>query len=378
MDYTGLRPRSGLDQRRQTDVDRSRTVQALTALRAGLKQLPPKGPGNFLLATWNIREFGGKKFRGRIDDALYCIAECISRFDLVAVQEVRQDLVALKRVMRLLGRDWDYIYNDVSFADAGNGERLAFLFNRSRVRFTGLAGELVLPSKAATELVAQIARTPFLCGFQSGWAKFNLCTVHIYYGEGKKDDPKRIEEIDLTARLLADKAKSYINLESSADYSPENLVLLGDFNIFGREDATFQALTKNKFVIPEPLLRQTKGSNVAQDKFYDQIAFFKETRGIKAISAGVFDFYKYVFNDPALYKDLMPPKAAFNTWRTYQLSDHLIMWTEFDVDRTDDYLKSLAREHSGESGDRGGGAKTPAKKAVRKAAKKAKKKAPAE
>ncbi|ABD05170.1 endonuclease/exonuclease/phosphatase family [Rhodopseudomonas palustris HaA2] len=374
MDYTGLRPRSGAEQRRQTDADRARTVDSLTALRAGLRQLPPKGPGNFLLATWNIREFGGNKFRGRIDDALYCIAECISRFDLVAVQEVRQDLVALKRVMRLLGRDWDYIYTDVSFADAGNGERLAFVFNRSRVRFTGLAGELVLPSKAATELVAQIARTPFLCGFQSGWAKFNLCTVHIYYGEGKKDDPKRIEEIDLTAKLLADKAKSYVNLETSADYSPENLVLLGDFNIFGREDATFQALTENKFVIPEPLLRQTKGSNVAQDKFYDQIAFFKETRGIKAISAGVFDFYKYVFNDPKLYKDVMPPKAAFNTWRTYQMSDHLIMWTEFDVDKTDLYLKSLAREHSGETAA-GGAATTAKKKTTKKVAKKVAKKA---
>ncbi|WP_322514905.1 endonuclease/exonuclease/phosphatase family protein [Rhodopseudomonas palustris] len=374
MDYTGLRPRSGATERRQTNPDRARTVDALIALRAGLKQLPPKGPGNFLLATWNIRQFGGS---GRTDDALYCIAECISRFDLVAVQEVRQDLVALKRVMRLLGRDWDYIYTDVSFADGGNGERLAFLFNRSRVHFSGLAGELVLPSKAATEMVAQIARTPFICGFQSGWAKFNLCTVHIYYGKGKKDDPKRIEEIDLTAKLLAAKAKSYINLDSAADYSPENLVLLGDFNIFGREDATFQALTRNKFMIPEQLLRQTKGSNVAQDKFYDQIAFFKETRGIKEMSAGVFDFYKYVFNDPELYKDAMPAKAKFKDWRTYQMSDHLIMWTEFDVDKADVYLKSLAREHSGES-DAGGAKTTATKKTAKKPAKKAKKKTPAE
>jgi len=365
MDYTGLRPRSGADPRSLTNTDRSRTVGALTALRKGLKELPPKEPGNFLLATWNIREFGGAKFGGRIPDALYCIAECISRFDLVAVQEVRQDLVALKRVMRLLGRDWDYVYTDVSFADSGNGERLAFLFDRSRVHFTGLAGELVLPSKAATELVAQIARTPFICGFQSGWAKFNLCTVHIYYGEGKKDDPKRIEEIDLTAKLLADKAKSYINLDHSVDYSPENLVLLGDFNIFGREDATFQALTKNKFVIPEALLRQ-KGSNVAKDKFYDQIAFFKEARGIDCANAGVFDFYKYIFDDPALYAGAMPPKAAFNTWRTYQMSDHLIMWTEFGVDKTDAYLKTLAKAHSGETADRKAGATDKADKKVAK------------
>ena len=62
----------------------------------------------------------------------------------------------------------------------------------------------------------------------------------------------------------------------------------------------------------------------------------------------MFDFYKYVFNDPAPYAGVMPPKAAFNTWRTYQMSDHLIV-TEFGVDKTDAYLKTLAKAHSGET-----------------------------
>ena len=44
MDYTGLRPRSGADPRSLTNADRSRTVGALTALRKGLKELPPKVP----------------------------------------------------------------------------------------------------------------------------------------------------------------------------------------------------------------------------------------------------------------------------------------------------------------------------------------------
>jgi endonuclease/exonuclease/phosphatase family metal-dependent hydrolase len=339
MDYTGLR--------RLADGDRARIIKGLSPLRTGLNKVPAKGPGNFLLATWNIREFGGPKYGGRITDAFYYIAECINRFDLVAVQEVRQDLVALKQVMRILGKDWDYIFSDVSFADGGNGERLAFVFNRSRVHFTGLAGELVLPSKSATELMSQISRSPFICGFQAGWGKFNLCTVHIYYGTSKKDDPKRIDEINALAKFLAEKAKSYIRTENLIDYSPENLLLLGDFNIFGRDDATFLALTKNKFVIPEALLRQ-KGSNIPQDKLYDQIAFFKETHGIDMRSAGIFNFYNYVFNDPKNFSGtrVLPPKAKFNDWRTYQMSDHLIMWTEFDVDKTDVYLRSLAKQEA--------------------------------
>ncbi len=341
MDYTGLRPMS--------DIDRRRIIAGLSQLRTGLNDIPAKTAGNFLLATWNIREFGGGKFGGRISDAFYYIAECINRFDLVAVQEVRQDLLALKKVARLLGKDWDYIFSDVSFADGGNAERLAFLYNRSRVHFTGLAGELVLPGKSATKRMAQLARSPFICGFQAGWAKFNLCTVHIYYGTGKKDNPRRIDEIGALAKLLANKAKSYIQIDDPISYSPENLILLGDFNIFGREDATFKALTDNGFVIPKPLLRE-QGSNIAKDKFYDQIAFFGETRGIDASKAGVFDFYKYVFNDADAFEGttLLPPAAAFTMWRTYQMSDHLIMWTEFNVDKTDTYLKSLA-ESEGET-----------------------------
>lgn len=335
MDYTSLRP--------LPDDERIRIINGLSSLRTGLNAVPAKGPKNFLLATWNIREFGGTKF-SRVTDAFYYIAECINRFDLVAVQEVRQDLVALKQVMRILGKDWGYIFSDVSFADGGNGERLAFVYDRSRVHFTGLAGELVLPSKSATELMSQISRTPLLCGFQAGWAKFNLCTVHIYYGKAKREDPKRVDEINAAARFLAEKAKSYINIVDPIAYSPENLVLLGDFNIFDRTDATFDALTKNKFVVPEQLLK-LKGSNALETKFYDQIAFFKETRGIAIKDAGIFNFYKYVFNDAKVFSgtNLVPARTPFDTWRTFQMSDHLIMWTEFDVDKTDTYLKSLLR-----------------------------------
>ncbi|MEO1334510.1 MAG: hypothetical protein AAFV29_02665, partial [Myxococcota bacterium] len=31
----------------------------------------------------------------------------------------------------------------------------------------------------------------------------------------------------------------------------------------------------------------------------------------------------------------------YNTWRTFQMSDHLPMWVEIKVDFTNDYLNSL-------------------------------------
>jgi hypothetical protein len=60
-------------------------------------------PRNLLVATWNLRAFGGvtDKWRSEPDDSprrdlfdLRCIAEVISRFDIVAIEEAREDLSA--------------------------------------------------------------------------------------------------------------------------------------------------------------------------------------------------------------------------------------------------------------------------------------------
>jgi endonuclease/exonuclease/phosphatase family metal-dependent hydrolase len=329
------------------DNDRKDIVNSLLQLRKGLAAIPSKKPGHVLMATWNIREFGGSKHGGRSEEAYYCIAEILDRFDIIAVQEVRANLQALDRVMSLLGRDWDRIFTDVSYAQGGNQERIAFLWDRNKVRFTGLAGELVLPPTQSQQL-AQIARTPFICGFQAGWAKFNLCAVHIYYGKTAPDEPRRVEEIDQISQLLAGKAKDYIARDEKTrrTYSPENLVLLGDFNIFKKSDTTFKTLTKNGFVLPEALMKdELLGSNVARDKFYDQIVFFKEVRDIKNTAAGIFDFYEHVFSEKDAARFVaakkVADKAKFKDWRTYQMSDHLVMWTEFTVDKTDDYLQQL-------------------------------------
>ena len=360
MDYTPLR--RTLD---KTEVQR--ITSGLKELRAGFSnKVPAKGAGTLLLATWNIREFGGPKYGGRMQDARFFIAECINHFDLIAVQEVRSNLDELRRIMRLLGPHWDVIFTDVSYAQGGNSERLAFLFDKNQVSFTGLAGEIVLPP-SDSKLVAQVARTPFICGFQAGWAKFNLCTVHIYYGKGDQN-PRRVGEINATAAILAKKAKDYYtNVDRQIAYSPENLVLLGDFNIAKHSDKTFKALEANGFIIPEAL-QKLPGSNVAKDKFYDQIAFFKRTEGLTTRQAGVFDFYEYVYRDENAYAKQFKATNArnFKDWRTYQMSDHLIMWTQFDVDKTDTYLDEIA------NGPAADGSTSKKSKSKNKTAKKAK------
>ncbi len=411
------------------------------------------------IATWNIREFDTLKYGGRLTESLYYIAEIISHFDLVALQEVREDLGRLNAVIRILGKhDWSYIATDVTEGRPGNRERMVFVYNNHKVRFTNIAGEItlaerekitspyhnglhdpsglrlelppetglslpqeiktrksgdkvklsedlfidlpertkmMLPSgsrlllkkgmevmrddngvrvlpddlsapffcKDATLLFSddlveanalQFARTPFLVTFQSGWLKFILCTVHIYYGSGSEGLARRNQEIRRLTKFLAERAKN----ENDSD--AENFFfVLGDFNIVGKDHSTWESLHSNGFFVPPELQEIPEGSNVKRDKAYDQIAYWKRSAGmqkegvrIDVGNAGIFDFFKYVFragdNDPDKEDErcyagkVSETKLPYPTWRTYQMSDHLPMWLELRIDFSDDYLGGIA------------------------------------
>lgn len=344
-------------QRLRFDPNHARIIGGLLRLRAQLdREIGIRSRDKTLrLATWNIREFDSASYGSRTTDAYYYIAEIVSRFDLVAVQEVRRDLRALKTLMSHLGSDWEYLVTDTTEGTRGNNERLAFVYDRRKVRFTGIAAELVLPPIRRDGVLIpanQVARTPFTASFRSGWVSFELTTVHIIYGESTAVSPERVEEIGAVAQLLA--------ARGGKDGTSNNLVLLGDFNIFARGDATLLALIDAGWTIPKPL-QSVPGSNVAKDKFYDQIAVLSRAHQFHpAGPAGVFDYYESVFRDqdqeayiPDMgnaYETTSAGKARtetgkrthYRTWRTYQLSDHLPMWIDLKVDYSEEYLRGLA------------------------------------
>lgn len=322
-----------------------RTANGLLTLKSAFKDegVPERRRSSrLLLATWNIREFESGKYGPRQREALYYIAEIIDHFDIVALQEVRDDLSSLEKVMDILGGSWDYLLTDVTAGTQGNKERMAFVFDTRKVRFGGLAGEIVIPPVKKGVPSGQYARTPFMVGFRTGWFKFTICTTHIYYGESVKDDPQRIQEIRQLAKHLAQAVK-----EDNA--WAKNMILLGDFNIFGVEDETFKALTGPGFQIHPNLLGI--GSNVDQSKHFDQIAFVAPDLKDKLVdcNAGVFNFYKYVYreDDAKTYESDVPKTKTgkpgkFKDWRTYQMSDHLPMWIELRVDFSPEYLERIA------------------------------------
>lgn len=331
---------------------RKRTVAGLTRLRAGLAQAIPArtATDTLLLATWNIREFDSGKYGYRDDESYYYIAEILSRFDIIAIQEVRDSLYPLGRLKELLGSWWDYLVTDITLGDSGNSERMAYLYDTRKVNFTGLAAELVLPKKRGDENPPlQLARSPYIAGFRAGWAYLTLATVHIYYGKTVAVDERRLQEITALGKTLAEQAS---RLSVAKQYAPDaapapsNLIALGDFNIFNTNDVTMTALREAGFQVPEAL-KELPGSNVDKNKHYDQIAFHRDLVRLKPSgNAGVFDFYQHVYridDDEEEYAQdrAEKPGQSFKEWRTYRMSDHLPMWVEFGIDDTDGYLASL-------------------------------------
>jgi len=326
---------------------RQRVVNKLLLLRRQMDaQIPQKtNAATMLIATWNIREFGSN----RSVESLYYIAEILSRFDVVAIQEVSSDLTCLQKVLSILGSQWDYIVTDSTDGSAGGGERMAFVYDKAKITFKNVAGELVLPKEKLIGMELQFARTPFCVAFQAKWFKFKLATVHIYYGSSAGIDSRRLEEIDAVAAYLSNRSKK----------EDESYILLGDFNIVKTSDPTMAALEKNGFFIPDRI--KDHPTDLGQTKHYDQIAFhFKIDHKMTVFSegeqkSGAFNFTESVYtgDDMELYRKYFPEKNVqgkteaeiqkyyLSTWRTFEMSDHLPLWAELKIDFSDEYLETL-------------------------------------
>lgn len=289
--------------------------------------------GNLLIATWNIRSFGSltRKWTADADDSpkrdlrgLMAITEIVSRFDVVAIQEAKGDLRSLRDMMKLLGKDWAFLMTDVTLGSAGNSERFVYVFDRSRLRPSGLACELVVPQEWLNEigddaLNQQFSRTPYAVSFQAGNSTVILVTLHIDYGT---DSIGRIPELKAIARWMRDWANR------SSRWS-HNLIALGDFNIDRRGDQLWDAFTSTGLTVPSDLTKAPRTifadpEHPMKEKYYDQIAWFETAAGVPKLTipyrqSGFVDFLPFVYTDTDLSK----------TSISYRLSDHYPLWCEF-------------------------------------------------
>lgn len=286
---------------------------------------------NLLIATWNLKAFAsltdkwtatGHDSPKRDWRALWAITEIVSRFDVIALQEVKGDLKALRTMLKTLGPHWQFLMTDVTHGKAGNSERLAFLFDARRVMLSGLACELVVPDEVLGvgegAMQRQFARTPYAVGFRSGAETFVLVSLHVDYGSKPED---RYPELKAIAAWMDDWSRRMTEWE-------QNFLALGDFNIDRHGSLLWQAFASTGLYVPQDLetvprsIFATQACNL--DKFYDQIAWFqhggKRQLNMRYRSGGSFDFV------PFLYTETGMERAQLQ----HRVSDHYPLWAEFD------------------------------------------------
>ena len=89
--------------------------------------IPKANDENLIVATWNLTNFGLQK---RESSHLRLMAEIIKSFDVVAIQEVADDVTQLYELLTFLSGNWKVMYTDI----AGNYERLGYLYQENRVQ----------------------------------------------------------------------------------------------------------------------------------------------------------------------------------------------------------------------------------------------------
>ncbi len=348
----------------ENTTEKKRTIENILALRAGLRQnvTVKKADNNLLIASWNIKEFGHTT--QRLNESYYYIAEIVSAFDLVAVQEIKTGLKDLNILMRLLGPDWGYLINDITEGTAGNNERSGFIYNKKRVNFAGLAGEIVLSDKLTQNTtVKQLKRTPYITGFNAGWKTFAIINLHLQPGQTPANIAKRGEEVTLLLKAIQEKI-------SDGHFWNENLILSGDFNFYAgatKDDPTIEAIKNEGFKQVEGLIG--KDTNASETEAYDRLFMSSEneyfTLGKNAAgleNGDVFNPFDYVFKigEEATYssymiddytgdKDMTDPenqKSYFkHPWRKNQITDHFPIWFELIIDSSDHFLTTKKGEY---------------------------------
>lgn len=316
------------------DIPKS-LAQTLTVIREQIAKanIPPSALDETLkIATWNIRRFGAKD---RSKAAIHCIAEILNQFDLIAITELNNRLGDLSRTMKLLGPYWRVIYNDTIMDRQGNQERIGYLFDSRVVRFTGLAAEAdparqIDPTTGEALPAFTFWRAPFIASFQAGTFDFILVTAHTRWGSKAKDRLAPIKGIAQWIKAMT----------ANPQQRDKDIILMGDFNIPSMKPRSkyYRAITSGGLRVP-PGLEDVKTTTLSKGKRYDQILHYPQSTSNFTGNGGTVDFWDH----GRLWKTGFGHLSK--TRFTHQLSDHLPLWVEINVDTEQEALDQILNRY---------------------------------
>ena len=334
-------------------------IEALDA-HFDAREVPVSRDGRLLLATWNIANLGAQK---RPPRALPIISHILSRFDLIAVQEVNDNFKTFEKIVEGMHGDFDFVMSD----KAGNAERLAFIYRTGKVELDKLWGEVALNKNEYPKRTVDVHyrqggrdqvqtfrnhrfvpfdRNPHVGSFRVDKLGFVLANVHLYFGafQNSTTEKKRLKFARRVLEIFA--LSRWANRVSSGGNAwDRDIILLGDMNVpnIERNEATIKALKQFGWLSLDYVsnrsigtnatqLSHIGGSNLGNDKTYDQIAFAPTQLRGKVSTSGVFDFDNAVFKSKweEISTSMSHTKAIklFSRYVKFHISDHRPLWVE--------------------------------------------------
>ena len=306
------------------DFDPAAQITALQTYRDTKpgRKIPKKKNKKLLVGSWNIANLGAQE---RKPKHYKLLGEVCSWFDIVAIQECRDDLSGLRGIVNQMPAGYQLLFSDV----AGNDERMAFIYDSAKIERLEMAGEVaVAPASHRHVKLPGIEqkfrgfdRNPYVAAFRAGTFTFVLVNVHLYFGSDSTRSKNRRSLETYAVGRWAD-----LRRKSDTAYA-KDIIVLGDFNMPKAEpgDPIYEALTDRGLAVPDHSSKIATSISTANE--YDQLAFFPgETGNDFTGKMGVFDFDGAVF--PDLYGQ---SEENFKAYLRYYLSDHRPIWAQFKI-----------------------------------------------
>ncbi len=286
--------------------DDTQQIQAIE-----IHQLGDKSPDTVRVATFNIQHFGDSK--SSKPELLAAIAKVISRFDVVAIQEVHgDDAAAIRRLVNLLNASGGRYTATVSVpigrpnseGKRGYTEAYAFVWDESRIQITQ-------PAYVVHDPDDRMFREPMVASFQvqTGAAdgrvpfRFTLINAHT--------SPKEVAAgaVGNEMNVLDDVFVSVRQYEYDANRE-EDFILLGDLNV---DTKGLRELGQIPGVVT---VAGDMKTNTRLTKTYDHILIDRRMTREYTGRCGVIDLQK---------------EFGISEEEAIQISDHLPLWAEFSA-----------------------------------------------
>ncbi len=349
--------------------------------------LPIRRKNSFVIGSFNIRKLGKKDSKS--DGSWEMLAKISRRFDLLAIQEVQDNMDGLKKLRGMLGRKYGMVASDITGRPPGGrslAERLAFLFRWDRVERTEIASDISYDrssvidtllrewdgiQRAINAKLAGNARYVRLPTFLTFIRQPSCVTFRIKGADGAK--PYEFMAINahlLYGRYAAERYMEFQALIKWLEYRAatehsycRDMLLLGDLNLdFNNPNTDRKNIDKDlksinaklsrkrgdiatmyfPFLDKHPKRSDVFRSNARLNQTYDQIAIVARDKRLPAPkikdSAGkTRDGFDYgVFNFVDLFSQALHKKPFKDLGKAQQktlldkfehdLSDHMPIW----------------------------------------------------